>query len=363
MVADVTVVGYGIMALVATLELADRGARVRLVGTRHAGEASSAAAGLLAPSLDPRPETPMQAAAHRFSIAARDLYPGYVAALAERTGMAIPVNGLGILQLAMDDADVARLSAAVPDGSSWLDRTALAREEPELAHAAGAVWHPSDGSVEPLALLDALRAAVARHDHVSVAREDAVALHATELGCNVLTDQENRFASDRVVLAAGTWTPLIEGAGAAAAAIEPVRGVMVAYRATPLRHVAYGAGGYLVPKRDGHTVGGSTAERAGFDAMPTTDGIAAVRATAARICPPLAALEPDAAWGGLRPMTPDLLPILGPDPERPRVIHASGHSRNGILLAPITGEVVADLATGAAVRYDLAPFLPGRFSR
>jgi glycine oxidase len=363
MVADVTVVGYGIMALVSSLELADRGMRVRLVGTRHAGEASSAAAGLLAPSLDPPPRTPVQGAAHRFSLAARDLYPGYVAALAERTGMAIPVNGLGILQLAMTEDDAAALLATLPDGSSWLDRGALAREEPELAHAAGAAWHPNDGGVEPLALLDALRAAVARHDGVSVAREDAVAVHATELGCNVLTNQENRFASDRVVLAAGAWTPLVEGAGAAAAAIEPVRGVMVAYRATPVRHVIYGPGGYVVPKRDGHTVAGSTADRAGFDATPTSEAIAAVRGTAGRICPSLAALEPDAAWGGLRPMTPDLLPILGVDPERPRVIHASGHSRNGILLAPITGQVVADLATDATVRHDLTPFLPGRFSR
>lgn len=363
MVADVTVVGYGIMALVSTLELADRGLRVRLVGTRHAGEASSAAAGLLAPSLDAPPTTPLQAAAHRFAIAARDLYPGYVAALAERTGMAIPVNALGILQLALDEADAARLSGVVPEGSSWLDRTALAREEPELAHAAGAIWHPNDGSVEPLALLDALRAAVARHDGVSVAREDAVALHASDLGCNVLTNQENRFASDRVVLAAGAWTALIEGAGAPAGAVEPVRGQMVAFPATPLRHPTYGPSGYLVPKRDGHTVAGSTAEHAGFDATPTTEGIAAIRATAARIAPSLAALEPDAAWGGLRPMTPDLLPILGADPERPRVIHASGHSRNGILLAPITGQVVADLATDTPVRHDLAPFLPGRFSR
>lgn len=359
MVADVTVVGYGLVALASTLALADRGIRVRIVGTKHRGEASSAAGGILAPSISP----PADPSAHAFMLAARDLYPGYVAALVERTGMQVPVNRLGVLQLALDELQVQALRASIPTTSQWLDREALVREEPALGHALGAVWHPDDGAVEPLALMDALSAAVARHDRVAVAREDVCALDASELGCNVLTDRESRFASDRVVLAAGAWTPLIRGVGAAASAIEPLRGEMVAFAATPVRRVVYGAAGYLIPRRDGHTIAGSTSEHAGFDAETTARGIAVIAAEAARTCPALAGAHVNATWAGLRPMTPDGLPLLGRDPERARVLYACGHSRNGILLAPITGEVVADLAERAESRYDLSRFRPDRFLR
>lgn len=359
MVADVTVVGYGLVALASTLALADRGLRVRIVGTKHRGEASSAAGGILAPSISP----PADAAARAFMLAARDLYPGYVAALVTRTGITVQLNRLGVLQLALDDLRASALRASITATSEWLDRAALLSEEPALGHALGAVWHPDDGAVEPLALMDALSAAVARHELVAVARENACALDATELGCSVLTDRENRFASDHVVLAAGAWTPLIVGAGAPASAIEPVRGEMVAFAAAPVRRVVYGTAGYLIPRRDGHTIGGSTSEHAGFDTDVTQDGVATITADALRTCPALAEAAVDATWAGLRPMTPDALPLLGPDPERPRVTYACGHSRNGILLAPVTGEVVADLVTGTDPRYDLSRFRPGRFSR
>jgi glycine oxidase len=357
MVADVTVVGYGLVALASTLALADRGLSVRIVGTKHRGEASSAAGGILAPSISP----PEDALASAFMRSARDFYPGYVAALVERTGIAVPLNRLGILQLALDEAQADALRASIPEGSRWLDSAALAREEPAVAHAVGAVWHPDDGAVEPLALMDALSAAVARHEGVAVAREDVCSIDVTELGCNVLTDRESRFASDHLVLAAGAWTPLIVGAGAEA--IEPVRGQMVAFDAAPVRQVVYGASGYLIPRHDGHTVAGSTSEHVGFDADVTDQGVATISAEATRTCPALASSAISSTWAGLRPMTPDALPIIGPDPERPRLSYACGHSRNGILLAPITAEVVADLVTGSAPRHDLSRFRPGRFSR
>lgn len=359
MVADVTVVGYGLVALASTLALADRGLNVRIVGTKHKGEASSAAGGILAPSISP----PADPVAHAFMLAARDLYPGYVAWLEERTGMEVPLNRLGVLQLALDGEQERALRDTIPVTSQWLDRTALAREEPALAHALGGVWHPNDGAVEPLALMDALSAAVARHDRVAVAREDTCSVNVSELGSNVLTDRENRFASDYVVLAAGAWTPLIVGAGAAASAIEPVRGEMVAFDATPVRRVVYGAAGYLIPRQDGHTIAGSTSEHVGFDADTTAHGIATITAEATRTCPALASAAVSATWAGLRPMTPDALPIIGSDPERPRLTYACGHSRNGVLLTPITSEVVADLVTGAEPRHDLSRFRPGRFSR
>lgn len=356
MVADVTVVGAGVIALACAAELADRGMRVRLVGTTRSGEASSASAGMLAPSIGAE-----AGPAHDFAIASRDRYPVYLAALETRTAHAVPLNSRGILELALDAADAERLQTGIRGPASWLDRAELSLEEPELSHAVGAVFHPRDGSVEPLALMDALRALIARHKNVVTASESVCSINATDLGCNVLTDRENRFASDQVVLSAGAWTPLVDGAGECVAAVQPLRGQMLAFAGGPVRHVVYGAGGYLVPKADGNTIAGSTSEHAGFVAETTEAGLASIRAAAHRLCPVLAGSAITASWAGLRPVTPDFQPIIGRDPERSRVIYACGHSRNGILLTPLTAEAVADIATDSTPRYALHQFRPGRF--
>ena len=357
MVADVTVVGTGIIALSAAIELADRGLSVRLVGTTHSGNASAAAGGMLAPSVGRAP-----GAAYEFGVASRDLYPTFVAQLAERSGTTVPVSLDGILEAALTDTEAESLQLSLEQPSEWLSPAHVAREEPLLAATSGAVLHPRDGSVEPLPLLDALRAVVAAHDRITAAREDCCELHATELGCSILTDMENRFASDYVLLAAGAWTPLITGAGVAVAGVHPVRGQLIALEAgaAPIRRVICGAGGYLIPRSDGCTVAGGTMEHAGFESVTTQDATESIRARARRLCPTVGTRPVHSSWAGLRPMTPDLLPVIGPDPDRPRVIYACGHSRNGILLAPLTATVIADIITGTPHQHDLSQFRPGR---
>jgi glycine oxidase len=355
MVADVTVIGTGIIALTTALEIADRGLSVRLLGTTRAGNASGAAGGMLAPSIGR--ET---GSAQSFAIASRDRYPGYVTALGERAGGRVPINTAGILEVALTEAEATALLLTLEEPSVWLNAEMLAMEEPALAPAAGAVLHPLDGSVEPLAMMDALRSVVARHGAITAVREDCCELRATELGCNVRTDMENRFSSDYVVLAAGAWSPLIAGAGAAAATIQPVRGQMLAFAGRPVRHVACGAGGYLIPREDGTTVAGGTMEHVGFESAITVEAQEVIRSRAVELCRALSTTAVQSGWAGLRPVTPDMLPIIGADPERPRLIYACGHSRNGILLAPLTAEVVADLITGRTPSYDLSRFRPGR---
>ncbi len=357
MVADVNVVGTGIIGLSTALELATRGLKVRLIGTTHAGEASSAAGGMLAPSVERE-----LGAADDFAMASRDLYPGFIAYLEEATRFRVPRNSRGILELALDEGrgEELRLRAIAP--SLWLGAREVALEEPALAPTLGALLHPLDGSVEPLPLLDALRAAVARSRNVAGVPEDACSIDVGELGCNVFTDRESRLASDYVILAAGAWTSLIAGAGRGAAAVVPVRGQMVAYHSCPVGRVVYGAGGYLIPKSDGHTVAGGTMEHVGFEPVVTEDAISLIRGRAQILCPALARADVDAAWAGLRPVTPDLLPVIGADEVRPRMIYATGHSRNGILLAPATARVVADIVTGVEPRYDISRFQPDRFA-
>ena len=102
-------------------------------------------------------------------------------------------------------------------------------------------------------------------------------------------------------------------------------------------------------------------EDVGFDASTTSEGVAKVRSAAEEICPSLSRNDETRSWAGLRPVTPDMLPILGPDPEHPSIIYACGHSRNGILMAPLTGDLIADLVTATPLSRDLGQFRPGRF--
>jgi glycine/D-amino acid oxidase-like deaminating enzyme len=102
-------------------------------------------------------------------------------------------------------------------------------------------------------------------------------------------------------------------------------------------------------------------ESVGFDMSTTLEGVRKVRTAAEEICPRLSASENPQAWAGLRPVTPDMLPILGPDPERPSLLYACGHSRNGVLMAPLSGDIIADLVTGTPLSHDLSQFRPDRF--
>jgi glycine oxidase len=165
-----------------------------------------------------------------------------------------------------------------------------------------------------------------------------------------------------MVLATGAWARAMDGLPRSLP-VEPVRGQMMSVVSKALRHVVYGGHGYVVPRADGRTLIGATVERVGFDAAFTDEGVAAVRAMGGAIAPSLADARMLNAWAGLRPMTPDGLPVIGHDPARPALVYACGHSRNGVLLAPITGDVVADLVTGTTPRLDLAPFSVERFGR
>ncbi|HEU4630751.1 MAG TPA: FAD-dependent oxidoreductase [Gemmatimonadaceae bacterium] len=352
---DVVVVGDGLIGLASALALADAGHAVALVGADRPGQASHAAAGMLAPGVERA-----AAAVHAFAVRARDRYPDYVAALHERTGVVVPLNREGIIELALDDDRAAALRAGLGADARWLEPDELARLEPALAPAAGAAFYPDDGAVDNRRLLDALRHAVARHPRLARTAAPAVDVTPHPARPGVTLADGSGLQPAWLVLAAGAWTPLLRGLPRPLP-IEPVRGQMLAVADVPLRHVVYGAGGYTVPRGD-QTLLGSTMERTGFDVHVTTDGLERVHEVAAAICPALARAPEVERWAGLRPVTPDGLPILGPDPEHPHLVYACGHSRNGILLAALTGDAVAALVGGSAPPGDLAPFAVTRFA-
>ena len=354
---DAVIVGAGLVGLATAAALSERGARVLLLYHNRRGEASPAAAGMLAPSVETH-----AGAARRFALAARDRYPAYVAALAERTGLEVPLNRLGVLELALTEVELdAPPFRDPPPGAERLGAAELHALEPALAHARGALFHAADGAVNNLVLLRALKTLVGRDSRVTVVADAAVAIARAGDGAAVETAAGERHRTGAVVVAAGAW---VGGLGGLPRPIpvEPVRGQMLSLAGSPLRHVTYGAGGYAVPRGDGRTIVGSTMERVAFDAGTTEAGLAQVRATGGAICPALADRRMLNGWSGLRPVTPDFLPILGRDPDFPALVYACGHSRNGVLLAPLTGDVVADIVLGRPPAHDVSPFRIERFA-
>lgn len=352
--ADVIVAGGGVVGLCAAVALAECGVDVLMVSQSIVGEASRAAAGMLAPSVERLP-----AEVDEFGIAARDRYPSYLEFLSERTGIEVPLNRRGILQIALSGKGIKGLRGSASPGSSWLERNELVSLEPALSHALGAVHNPLDGSVDNIALADALASAATASNRITILRERISTVAMDRDGASARTTEGTTLSAKKIVIAAGAWSGTIEGAPLGRAVV-PVKGQLIEFERSPLSHVVYGPRGYLVP-RGGSAIAGSTTERTGFDSSTTDEGIAKVTAAATEICPDLEKQKMRRAWAGLRPVTPDGRPLIGTDPETPSLIYACGHGRNGILMAPLTGDLVADLVTASPLRHDLVQFRPDRF--
>jgi glycine oxidase len=177
----------------------------------------------------------------------------------------------------------------------------------------------------------------------------------------VRTAGGDRIEASRIVLAAGAWAPLIRGLPRKLD-VRPLRGQMIALPGTPLRHSVFGGHDYLVPRADGVTLAGATLEEVGFESAITASAGTHLAAAAAALSPRFAGVAPVRQWSGLRPATPDLLPILGPDPTAPALLYACGHSRNGILLAPYTARAIAGYVVGEALERDVGIFSISRFA-
>lgn len=360
---DVLVVGGGVIGLACATACATAGLTVRVISNDEPGLASVAAAGMLAPTLEHATEAG-SAAARRFALASRDRYPSWLEEIAARTGLRVALDRNGILRAALSESQAEGLRTAMPPGVEWLSSQELVAIEPALAHAHGATLHPNDGAVDNVALLAALRelasSSAVRQETATITEvqfdsESASAIAGSSAGT------KQAYSAASIVMAAGAWTTSIAGLPRHIP-VKPLRGQMVAYSTRPTRRVVYGPSGYVVP-RGSRMLAGATMDDAGFDASTTAEGLAAVQRDAESLVPALAGATIDRSWAGLRPVTPDLLPVIGADPEQPRLIWACGHSRNGILLAPLTADCVAALIRGDGPSWDLSPFHATRFSR
>jgi glycine oxidase len=240
----------------------------------------------------------------------------------------------------------------------------VARLEPALATASLALRYAGGHQIDTRAAMRALVAACVRAGVTIVRAEVRSVRHDQRRVLGIDTDSGARDAA-HVVIAAGAWSSQLDGVPLPRGAITPVRGQMIELDAAALpvrhvvRHVVFGAGGYLVPRADGRVLVGSTEERVGFARGVTAAGLGTLCARAARLCPPLAALPVADHWSGLRPASADALPYIGATSIGGLWL-CSGHFRNGVLLAPLSGEIVAALVTGGTVPVDMTALSPSR---
>jgi glycine oxidase len=353
-VPDLVVLGGGVAGLSAALAAAEIGLRVTVVDQPRAGAASRASAGMLAPSIAGLPE-----AVRPIALAARDVYPRFLTDLLDRTDIEVPLDRNGILELASSDADLERRAARAGSRADRLDARALSALEPAFAAPHGALLHPHDGAVDNVTLMVALDVAVARHPRITRVTDEVASFDARGNLPGFRSRGGTRYASGRLLLASGAWAGTLAGLPRALP-VRPVRGQLVRLEGLPIRHVAHTPDGYLIP-RAGTLLVGATSEEAGFENATTPRGLATLRAIATRAVPVLGHAPVVEHWAGLRPITPDGLPILGADPALPALSYACGFSRNGILLAPWAADQLAPLLAGGDSPATLAPFRVDRF--
>ena len=351
----VIVVGDGVIGLAVSVNLITRGALVTLIAPGFHGGASPASAGLLAPSVE-RTNGPAQA----FADAARDSWATLTELTRSLGAHPFEIRRDGILRVARTAEECAAIEATLRGKDKWLSPADARVRVPSLGEIAGAALLTGDGVVNVPAALAALWAAVRANGAVEVLATSATAI---EPGDNVAVHigDGRKITADFAVMAAGAWTPTIHGIPRALP-IRPLRGVMVAVDGDAVPFPIYDAAGHVyVFPRQGRTIIGATSDEVGFDATAPFDAATGLLASAIEIIPMLAKRARHAPWAGLRPMTPDGLPVIGRDPSAPSILYACGHGRNGFLEAALTGEIVAALAFNQALPLDISPFSPTRF--
>lgn len=370
--AQVVVIGGGVIGLTIARALAQSGVREVLLIERGGlgAEASWAAGGMLAPQV----EVDHQDDFFQLACASRDLYPEFAEALKEETGVDVELDRSGTLCLGFTPADEADLRHRYEWQKrerlevSWLEGDEARRLEPSISAEVCCALHlPRDIQVDNRRLISALVRANEELGTQLITGSPVTALRIKDKKISGVETAQGFVSAPVVVLAAGAWASQIKSpdANLPAIGVEPVRGQMLCFNADPqiARHVIYSSRGYLVPRRDGRVLAGSTAELAGFEKMVTGEGLAALKSMAIEIAPRVAGLPVISSWAGFRPRAQDGLPVLGPTSEIEGLVYATGHYRNGILLAPITGRVIADAIVDGVWPETLKAFSPDRFRR
>ncbi len=365
--ADVVVIGGGVVGLSLAWRLAQAGTSVAVIDAGcDDGQASVASAGMLAPLAESEKEGPLV----HLGLDSLRRYPGFVSELREESGVALGLSGPGTLRVAEDQAEEEALASAFARQKTaglpldWLDAQAVQSLEPALTdRVRAAVLSPEEKHIEPGALLAALAAACHRRN-VRLEPGRAVGFEVQGRCVASVETSAGSWSGARAVIAAGAWSASLARRLGVELPLFPVRGQLLALRCPYplLRHTIYSHAGYLVPRTEGRLIVGATVERVGFDPSTTDAGQAVLLTSARRLAPPLGTIPVESRWAGLRPGSGDGLPVLGPLPGWENVCIATGHFRNGILLAPVTADMMSRFILGGAIEPALEPFLADRWA-
>jgi glycine oxidase len=357
---DVIVIGGGIIGLSLAWELSRKSAHVLVIERSKPGREASYAGGGMIADLDPVLPVELHELAHRSA----KLYPQFVRDLTSESEAAIDLRDVGVI--AFEQHPIAET-----DGIQAITAEQVLSLEPKLALPPDPAYTMSERAVDPRDLVSALLAALQKRGVEVIAGESVlkiVADHSVATG--VLTDRAS-YAAPLIVNCAGAWASQIAGAKLPT---QPVKGHMVALafpeelamdavvreESRVLRHVLRSRWCYIIPRSNGRYVVGSTVEPAGFDKSLNAYRVKRLQDAAARLIPQFAEARIAEAWAGLRPGTPDNLPILGAT-AMSGYFAATGHYRDGILLAPVTAEVMCSLLLEGRTPVQLDSFSPGRF--
>lgn len=326
--SDILIIGGGVIGLAIAIELKLRSQQVTVLVRDFQAAASHAAAGMLAPQAEQIPPSAML----DLCLLSRSLYPEWISKIEQISGLDTGYWRCGILS--------PRYTPKSRD--NWLNEAQIQQYQPGLSsEVVGGWWYPEDAQVDNRALTLALRAAA---QSMGVNIRDGVGVEAIEYEQNKVTGvrtNEGILTGDRYILATGAWSSQL-----LPIPVCPKKGQMLSVRVPdvgklPLQTVLFGSDIYIVPRQDGRIVIGATSEDVGFTPHNTPAGMQALLQRAIRLYPQLQHYPIIEFWWGFRPTTPDELPILGASPYQNLTL-ATGHYRNGILLAPVTANLIAD---------------------
>lgn len=367
--AEVIVVGGGVMGCSIAYYLAKKGVKVTVLEMGQiGGQASGAAAGMLAPFSEIHSSSPSM----DMNMASLRMYEGLAAELKEESGIDVEYVPSGLIRLAKTDEEEKELTESLswqrehsPD-LRWLTPQELKELEPSLSlDVRGASYSPEEGHVQSPRLTQAFGQAALRLG--ATLRPDTAAIDLTRQGFRITGVQLRGevVAADHVVLAPGAWTETWGHRLGVKLPVQPMRGQIMSLKPSSpsIKQIVVWGRNYMVPKVDGSVLVGATVEHVGFDTSVTSSGLAFLTGLIPSMAPSLEEAAFVGAWAGLRPWSEDGIPLLGPIPGWEGITMASGHYRNGILIAPLTGKLIAQSVLKQKTDFPLEPFSPARFMK
>lgn len=356
--ADCLVVGAGIIGMLTARELADAGLDVVLIDQGNGGgESSWAGGGILSPLYPWRyPDT-----VNRLAQWSQKQYPALAQSLLDETGIDPEFVDNGLLVLETAEQEIAAVWAS-HFGVTWraVNDAACLDLEPALGRVVPSLWFPAIGQVRNPRLVKALRASLEQRGirffgqcRMTGLRKAGNRVRAVETPLGTIT-------TGNVVIASGAWSGELLAMAGLELPVEPVRGQMILFRgpAGGVRRILLSEGRYLIPRRDGRVLAGSTLEHVGFDKSTTQEALASLRDSALKLMPSLADYTIEHHWAGLRPGSPEGVPFIGAHPAISNLFVNAGHYRNGVVLGPASARLCADIVLTRQPVIEPAPYKP-----